>query len=104
MARNFSKDVMNNYFLMLDHFNFMQNDQKDKFLSQKTNQNDYFGPFVMECIFARFVAKHPVVITDVPEFRTNLWRFLPFLFNLAFSDALKIIKTNKEKFYVFENH
>ena len=100
MARKFSTEVMNNYFLMLDKFNYLQNDQKDKVLSQRKNQNDYFGPFVMECIFKIFKNKEAVKVNGNIEYRTDFWLFLPFLFNMTMLDNMREIKNKKDRFYV----
>lgn len=100
MARKFSTETMNNYFLMLDRFNFMQNDQKDKLLAQREHKDDYFGPFVMECIFKIFMGDHPLAIHGAYEKRTDFWKFLPFLFNMTMLENMREIKLKKEKFYV----
>lgn len=100
MARKFTTETMNNYFLMLDKFNYLQNEQKDKVLSQKKNKDDYFGPFVMETIFKIFASDYPVAINSEYEKRTDFWKFLPFLLNMTMLENMREIKIKKDKFYV----
>lgn len=102
MARKFSVETMEKYFLMMDKYNFNENSQKDRVLQQKTDPNAYFGPFVMECVFKIFKGDNPVQnhMSKGGEYLTDFWKFLPFVFNMMMLENFKKISSFREKFFV----
>jgi len=73
MARRFSTDTMNKYFLYLDKFNYHQCIQKDKLFSKNSDKDAYFGPFVMQCIFEKFKGNLPTQLDSSIEYLTDFW-------------------------------
>lgn len=101
MARKFSADTMEKYFLMMDKFKYHENCQKDKMLELKKDPDLYFGPFVMECVFNRFKGDKPVITSlSGGEYMTDFWKFLPFVFNMMMLEDFKTIESIRRKFYV----